>query len=195
MVGFDPHDEKRNTVGRNSKCADPCDPWPAVRAGVPDAELVIAGALSADIDEATLRAQVAALPGISLQTGYVAVADVAGYFARARCVVLPYKRSSQSGVAHLAYTLGRPVVATRVGDIPGVVRDGISGVLVDPDDPDALAAGLIRLLTDAELAGTMGKAGEQSLAAGASWDDVAGRVRAGLSGVGKSRDRTGLTQG
>ncbi len=152
-----------------------CQAWPTVRAAVPDAELVIAGALSADIDEAALRAQVAALPGISLQTGYVAVADVAGYFARARCVVLPYKRSSQSGVAHLAFTMRRPVVATRVGDIPAVVRDEISGLLVAPENPDALAEAMIRLLTDAELAASMGKAGAESLVEEASWDDVAGR--------------------
>ncbi|WP_396925653.1 glycosyltransferase [Mycolicibacterium sp.] len=152
-----------------------CLAWPSVRARVPDAQLVIAGSLSADIDEAALRAQVAALPGVSLQTGYVPVADVAGYFARARCVVLPYKRSSQSGVAHLAFTMGRPVVATRVGDIPAVVRDEVSGLLVPPDDPDALAEAMIRVLTDAELAASMGKAGAESLAESATWDEVADR--------------------
>jgi glycosyltransferase involved in cell wall biosynthesis len=152
-----------------------CRAWPSVRARVPDAELVIAGALSADVDEAALRAQVAALPGVSLQTGYVPVADVADYFARARCVVLPYKRSSQSGVAHLAFTMGRPVVATRVGDIPAVVGDEVSGLLVAPEDAAALAEAMIRLLTDAELAASMGKAGAQSLVDGASWDEIAGQ--------------------
>ncbi|KAA0110875.1 glycosyltransferase [Mycolicibacterium sp. P1-5] len=150
-----------------------CQAWPSVRARVPDAELVIAGALSADVDEAALRAQVAVLPGVSLQTGYVPVADVADYFAKSRCVVLPYKRSSQSGVAHLAFTMGRPVVATRVGDIPAVVRDEVSGLLVAPEDPAALAEAIIRLLTDAELAASMGKAGAESLIDGASWDEVA----------------------
>jgi glycosyltransferase involved in cell wall biosynthesis len=110
-----------------------------------------------------------------LQTGYVPVADVADYFARARCVVLPYKRSSQSGVAHLAFTMGRPVVATRVGDIPAVVGDEVSGLLVAPEDPAALAEAMIRLLTDAELAASMGKAGAQRLVDGASWDEIAGQ--------------------
>ena len=91
--------------------------------------------------------------------GYVPVQDVPSYFARARCVVLPYKRSSQSGVAHLAHTLRRPVVATYVGDIPAVVRDGVSGLLVAPDAPDALANALVRLLTDPESARRMGDAG------------------------------------
>lgn len=156
--------------------------WPKVRARVPDAELVIAGALSADVDEAALRSQVAGLPGVSLRLGYVPVAGVAPYFAEARCVVLPYKRSSQSGVAHLAHTMARPVVATRVGDIPAVVRDEVSGLLVEPDDPEALAAALVRLLTDPVLARRLGAAGAEALAAGASWDEVAGRLRRGLPG-------------
>ncbi len=167
--------------------------WPTVTDRIPDARLVVAGALGPDMDESALRADIAGLTGLTVQLGYIPVADVASYFGPARCVVLPYKRSSQSGVAHLAFTLGRPVVATRVGDIPGVVRDGISGVLVDPDDPEALAGGLIRLLADAELAGSLGAAGQQSLAAGASWDDVAARVLAGVSGVENSRDTPGLT--
>ena len=167
--------------------------WPAVRAGVPDAELVVAGALGPDMDESQLRADVARLAGVTLRLGYIPVSDVASYFAPARCVVLPYKRSSQSGVAHLAFTLGRPVVATRVGDIPDVVGDEISGLLVEPDDAYALAAGLIRLLTDPGLAEIMGKAGEQSLA-GASWDEVGAQVLAGLSVARKARDATGSAQ-
>ncbi|AQT82548.1 group 1 glycosyl transferase [Mycolicibacterium litorale] len=150
--------------------------WPAVRARVADATLVIAGALGPDMDEKQLRAQIPAGAGVTLELGYVPVSDVASYFSAARCVVLPYKRSSQSGVAHLAYTLGRPVVATRVGDIPDVVRDGVSGLLVSPDDPNALAAALIRLLTDAELAAAMAKAGADSLAAGGSWDQIADQM-------------------
>ncbi len=157
-----------------------CEAWPLVRAEVPDAELVIVGAVSADIDEPALRSTVARLPGVSLHTGYVPVPEVAPYFARARCVVLPYKRSSQSGVAHLAHTMGRPVVATRVGDIPEVVHDGVSGLLVAPDDPEALAGALIRLLKDPDAAREMGAAGAGGLAAAASWDDIAAQLQKGL---------------
>lgn len=157
-----------------------CEAWPTVRAQVPDAELIIVGALGADIDELNLRSQVAHLAGVSLDLGYVPVEDVSSYFAKARCVVLPYKRSSQSGVAHLAHTLARPVVATRVGDIPAVVRDEVSGLLVAPGDPEKLADAIVRLLTDRELARRMGDEGARSLAQGASWDDVAALLDRGL---------------
>ncbi len=165
----------------NYKGADVlCAAWPAVRARVPDARLVIAGALSADLDEATLRHDVARLAGAELFTGYIPVAEVAGLFARARCVVLPYKRSSQSGVAHLAHTLARPVVASRVGDIPSVVVDTVSGLLVEPEDPASLAAALVRLLTDSGYAHELGQEGCRALTDRASWDRVAAVFRSGL---------------
>ncbi|GAY14658.1 glycosyltransferase [Mycobacterium sp. shizuoka-1] len=160
--------------------------WPAVRARVGDAALVIAGALGPDMDESQLRAQIPPGAGVTLNLGYVPISDVTQYFSAARCVVLPYKRSSQSGVAHLAYTLGRPVVATRVGDIPDVVRDGVSGLLVPPDDPDALAQALIRVLTDPELAAAMGKAGADSLATSGSWDEIAERFLGALPPGGRA---------
>ena len=157
-----------------------CAAWPLVRAEIPDAELVIAGAVSADVNEPQLRTEVARLAGVTLTTGYIPVPDVPSYFDRARCVVLPYKRSSQSGVAHLAHTLRRPVIATRVGDIPNVVLDGVSGILVPSEDPAALAVALVRLLKDPELAQRMGEAGAQGLAQSASWDEVAARLLDGL---------------
>lgn len=158
------------------------DAWPKVRARVPDARLVIAGALSADVDGNALRARVTGLAGVRLDIGYVAVPDVAPYFAAARCVVLPYRRSSQSGVAHLAHTLRRPVVATRVGDIPTVVRDGETGLLVEPGDPTALALAVIDLLDDPVKAARLGAAGARRLAGTAGWDLVADRVRQGVTG-------------
>jgi len=54
---------------------------------------------------------------------------------------------------------GRPVVATRIGGLPEVVRDGETGLLVPADDPRALADAVIRLLEDPQLAAALGAAG------------------------------------
>jgi glycosyltransferase involved in cell wall biosynthesis len=56
-----------------------------------------------------------------------------------------------------AMAAARPVVATAVGDIPDVVRDGTDGRIVPPGDPAALAAALIELLGDRERAAEMGR--------------------------------------
>jgi glycosyltransferase involved in cell wall biosynthesis len=52
---------------------------------------------------------------------------------------------------------GLPCVATAVGGIPGLVEDGVSGLLVPPRDPAVLAAAIERVLTDADLAARLGE--------------------------------------
>lgn len=59
----------------------------------------------------------------------------------------------------------RPVVATSVGGVPEVVADGVTGLLVAPRDPAALAAALIRLLGDATLRRAMGRSGRERVEA------------------------------
>jgi glycosyltransferase involved in cell wall biosynthesis len=66
------------------------------------------------------------------------------------------------GIAILeAMAMGKPVVASRVGGIPEVVRDGLTGLLVSPGNPEALALALVRLLQDPNSRQGMGRAGKQ----------------------------------
>jgi glycosyltransferase involved in cell wall biosynthesis len=58
-----------------------------------------------------------------------------------------------------AMAAGKPVVATRVGGIPEVVVDGVTGFLVPARDPGAMAAAIVQLLKDDRLRRTMGEAG------------------------------------
>jgi glycosyltransferase involved in cell wall biosynthesis len=159
------------------------DCWPEVLRHVPAARLVLAGS-PADADLNALLGRVDALERVDARPGYVPTDQVAQLFAAARVVVVPYLRASQSGVVHLAYTFERPVVATAVGDIPAVVRDGETGVLVPPGEPTALADGLVRLLTDGELAERCARAGARYLAAHSSWQRVAIDVNRGLEIAG-----------
>jgi phosphatidylinositol alpha-mannosyltransferase len=74
-----------------------------------------------------------------------------------------------------AMAAGVPVVAT---DIPGyneVVEDGVQGFLVPPEDPEALAEALLRLLRDPALRARMSAAGRQR-ARQYDWDEIARRV-------------------
>jgi glycosyltransferase involved in cell wall biosynthesis len=57
-----------------------------------------------------------------------------------------------------AMALGRPVVATAAGGVPGIVKDGETGILVEPDDPAALADGMLRMLADPARAGRLAEA-------------------------------------
>lgn len=56
-----------------------------------------------------------------------------------------------------AMAAGRPVVGTEVGGMPDLIDDGVTGFLVPPRDPEALATRLLELLDDPALAATMGE--------------------------------------
>ena len=72
---------------------------------------------------------------------------------------------------------GRPLVATRVGAIPELVRDGVTGLLVPPADPAELASAVRRLLDEPELAAALGRAGRDHVVATHGWPRaIAGMV-------------------
>lgn len=70
---------------------------------------------------------------------------------------------------------GKPVVAGNVGGALSSVKDGETGLLVDPRDPAAVAEAIVRLLLDRELAGRLGAAGA-ARARELSWPAQAARV-------------------
>lgn len=74
----------------------------------------------------------------------------------------------------LSYAL--PVVATRVGGIPDIIEDGVSGVLVEPEDVPALETALLRVLTDKSWAQALGMRGRACMvrdhSVGVVWDKL-----------------------
>lgn len=80
---------------------------------------------------------------------YVPDTEVERWFVASDLVALPYVSATQSGIVQIAWNYDRPVVTTRVGGLPEVVEDGVTGFLVPPGDPGALAAACIRFFDDA----------------------------------------------
>lgn len=68
-------------------------------------------------------------------------------------------------VAMEAMATGKPVIAARIGGLPDIVADGDTGILVPPNDPDALRAAMARLIGDPALAAAMGAAGRERVTA------------------------------
>ncbi|MGC9398865.1 MAG: glycosyltransferase [Anaerolineae bacterium] len=77
-----------------------------------------------------------------------------------------------------AMAAGLPVVATRVGGVPEVVVDGVTGLLVPPRDPHALADAILRLLRDPALRRRMGEAGRARVAAHFSVEQMVRKIEA-----------------
>jgi glycosyltransferase involved in cell wall biosynthesis len=76
-------------------------------------------------------------------------------------------------VALEAMACGVPVVASAVGGLLDSVADGVTGVLVPPRDPDALAAALRALLADPARRAAMGRAGRRRALACFGWERIA----------------------
>jgi glycosyltransferase involved in cell wall biosynthesis len=108
---------------------------------------------------------------VELRHEHVPEAAVAGLFAAATCVALPYRQASQSGVGAESKKFGRAIVATEVGGLPELVGPDC-GRLVPPGDPPALAAALLEVIETPGLAERLGR-GAAASAAESDWDAVA----------------------
>jgi glycosyltransferase involved in cell wall biosynthesis len=79
---------------------------------------------------------------------YIPNEEIGPYFDLADVVVLPYISATQSGVVQLAFGFGKPVITTRVGGLQEVVRDGYNGLVVPPQNEEALAEANVRYLSE-----------------------------------------------
>jgi glycosyltransferase involved in cell wall biosynthesis len=114
------------------------------------------------------------------------VTNLRQYLAAADVFVLPSRSEGFSNAIIEAMAASLPVVATNVGGNAEAVTDGISGFLVPSDDPDALSAAILRLLSDPSKAKAMGAAGrslvEERFTVEAMMNRTAGAYRKMLSG-------------
>ncbi len=146
---------------------------PLIREHHPVYRLTVVG----EGDLSPYEALVPRSPHVRVVNRFVTLEEAAGYLQSARLVVLPYVDASQSGVAAAAFATETPVVATTVGSLPEVVRDGVTGLLVPPRDPRALADAIVRVLGDDGLRRRLVE-GVRAASADLSWDRVAERTSA-----------------
>ena len=121
----------------------------------PDARFWIAGDGELRGKLETLTSQLGLTSAVSF-LGYRN--DIPNVLASSDVVVCASSYESFCRAAFEALALGRPVVATSVGGLPEILRDGETGVLVPPGDPESMAAAILRLLGDRELAHRLGEA-------------------------------------
>lgn len=86
---------------------------------------------------------------------------VSDFYKAMDIVVMPSLSEGMPNVALEAMLFGKAVVATRVGGIPEVVLDGVSGRIVEARNPDAMAEAMRALLGDRDLLASFGQAGRQ----------------------------------
>ena len=109
---------------------------------------------------------------VEVRNEYLPDSALPDLFRAARAVVLPYRQASQSGVGSMVKPYARPLIVTEVGGLPELVADG-SGLAVPGEDPGALAAAILRIAGDDDLATGLARAAAAGVEGGASWDRVA----------------------
>jgi len=105
--------------------------------------------------------------------GRVPIEELVHLYRRAALVVVPSRYEGFGLPAAEAMACATPVVATRAGALPEVVERGGGGLVVERDDPAALAAGIAELLGDAERRAVLGARGRRGVVEAYAWPRVA----------------------
>jgi len=134
---------------------------PRILTEVPETEFVLVGEDKERVEarlasDAVLRAAVRF-------TGYLEPDRVASAYRNASIFVLPSYREGMPMVLLEAMAAGLPVICSNVGAIPEVVTHGVTGLLIDPGDREALASRLLELLRDRELRSRLGEAARRRI--------------------------------
>jgi phosphatidyl-myo-inositol dimannoside synthase len=153
-----------------------------VTASAPDVRLVFAG--DGDLrDELMLRVRARELESCVTFAGMVLRDEVPAFLAAADVVAVPSVHyqgyvDGLPNVALEAMASAKPVVATRVGGLPQVIRDGDNGFLVEERDVAGLATAILTLAHDPPLRRRMGDRGHALVRESLNWNEVGRRFDA-----------------
>jgi len=101
--------------------------------------------------------------------------------------VLPSLREGVPLAILEAMAMKKPVVATRVGGLPGMIRSGENGILVEPKDPGALSKAILSLLNDSDKAKLCAENGRSTVEAMYSVEHMAQQYKKVYEEVTKNR--------
>lgn len=112
--------------------------------------------------------------------GAVDPSDIPGLLTRMDVAVAPYPDIANFYFSPLKVyeymAAGLPVVASRIGQLAGLIEDGVNGLLCVPGDSHALAEALDKLRCDPDLRPSLGRAARETILRGHTWDAVADRI-------------------
>ncbi|NQV29777.1 MAG: glycosyltransferase [Candidatus Marinimicrobia bacterium] len=73
--------------------------------------------------------------------------DLPLYFTASDVLVLPYRTATQSGIVGIAFQMDRPVIATNVGGLGEYIKEGVTGYLVDSENPEQLGQAILKFFS------------------------------------------------
>jgi glycosyltransferase involved in cell wall biosynthesis len=94
------------------------------------------------------------------------------YLANTDISILPSRSGEGNPYVILeAFQFGRPVIATNVGGTPEFIKNGETGILIEPEDPKVMADAILKLVNDVELQKKLSKNGKKFLETLPTWED------------------------
>lgn len=162
-----------------------------VREVVPDVTYLIVGdgPYRADLEQ---LAQSRGVQDHVVFAGQASDAELPAIYALADVFIMASRERREAddvegfGLVYLeAGACGKAVIGGRSGGIPEAIVERVTGLLVDPEDPDDVARALIRCLTEPGFSAALGKAGADRARREFTWPQYADRIQRVLAGVGK----------
>jgi glycogen(starch) synthase len=149
---------------------------PEIRRAVPEAHLLVVGADGGSLEALEHRADALGLREAITFAGPRVRQELPSVYRSASVCVVPSRFEAFSYTALEAMACGSAVLAARVGGLVEVISDGNDGILVDPENPAALAAATQRLLLDAPERCRLGRAARERVLSGYAARKVAARM-------------------
>jgi len=138
--------------------------------------LLIAGKCQTNELLSRYRKRISQIPSrerIRFEPEYVPTKKVPWYFAASDLVALPYKAIDHSGIIHMAYSFGRPVIATDVGDFAETIEQGQTGYIVKKNNGTDFAVGISEAFSDPSRLEEMGRKARKLSETKYSWGTIA----------------------
>jgi glycosyltransferase involved in cell wall biosynthesis len=169
-----------SNIDRRKGVAELAQAWRSAAERIPDAHLLIAGK---GLEEARFREMLAGAPRVHW-LGYRS--DVPRVLKALDVLVLPSRVEGAPNVVLEAMAAGTAVLATAVSGTPELVRNGLEARLVPPRDPDALAAAMVEMATDAALRARLAAAARERVLREFTIDGMLDRYEALFARVARS---------
>lgn len=138
----------------------------------PDVKFVIAGKVRAKDSDSIDISHLNGLRNFDLRDYRISEEEVAELYQKASLLVLPYIEASQSGVLSIAFGFGKAIIATKVGALPEIIDDGITGLLIEPNNSEELSQAIIKLLHNDKLRNEIGKNALEYALNELSWEKI-----------------------
>jgi len=137
-----------------------------------DITLTIAGSGDFDFDIEPYKKY----PEIKIINEFIIPENLANLIFKSSVVVCPYIDATQSGVVMSAYAFKKPVIATNVGGLPEMVKDQLTGIIIEPKNSEAIRNAILELYNNSDLLETMSQNIEKLYFSGEkSWASSANR--------------------